>query len=128
VKISAAVFSTWGGRWGARDGVGQDWRLWVEKGYLDFVCPMNYTQNVDELASTVAQQRDWVEGRIPLQSGIGAWRSTSAWHTADLVDTARANGADGLTFFEYRGRVVTELIPALLEGPFREEARTPWAD
>ncbi|MCD6415331.1 MAG: hypothetical protein J7M08_01370 [Planctomycetes bacterium] len=56
-----------------------------------------------------------------------AGRSESAWRTADLVNTALANGADGLTFFERRGRVVMKLTPALLEAPFREEARTPWA-
>lgn len=124
VKISAAVFSHWES---ARDSIAQDWTMWVEKGYLDFVCPMNYTQNVDELGAIVSKQRGWVAGRIPLQSGIGAFRSSSAWHTADLVDTARASGADGLVFFDYRGRVVTDFIPALLEGPFREEAKTPWA-
>ena len=125
VKISAAVFSDWPR---ARDTVGQDWVLWVKKGYLDFVCPMNYTQDVDALGNIVADQRRWIGRAVPLMSGIGAWRSASAWHTADLVDTARWNGADGLVFFEYRGRVAGELIPALLEGPFREQAVTPWAE
>src|SRR5512133_2621027 len=40
IKISAAVFNNWAAD---RDGVGQDWKLWCEKGYLDFVCPMDYT-------------------------------------------------------------------------------------
>jgi len=124
VKISAAVFSDWAS---ARDTVGQDWKLWVEKGYLDFVCPMNYTQSPDELAAIVSRQVGWVGRRVPLESGIGAFRSSSAWHTADLVDTARRNGADGLVFFDYRGRVVSEFIPALVEGPLRNEAKTPWA-
>jgi len=125
VKISAAVFSNWE-TW-ARDGVAQDWPMWVEQGYLDFVCPMDYTQNAGELAQLVARQREWVGGRVPLMVGIGAWRSTAAWHTADLVDTARASGADGLVFFEYRGRVAEEYVPLLLEGPLREDAITPWA-
>jgi hypothetical protein len=59
--------------------------------------------------------------------GLGAWQASSAWHTADMVDTARANGADGLVFFEYRGAVANQFIPGLLEGPLREDARTPWA-
>ncbi len=124
VKVSAAVFSYWDS---ARDSIGQDWRTWVEEGYLDFVCPMNYTQSPEELSSTVTQQRGWVGADFPLQSGIGAFRSSSAWHTADLVDSARRSGADGLVFFDYRGRVVTDFVPALLEGPLREQARTPWA-
>ncbi len=124
VKISAAVFSYWDS---ARDGVGQDWRLWTEKGYLDFVCPMNYMQDPEELSAIVKQQREWVGPRFALESGIGAFTSNSAWHTADLVDMARSSGADGLVFFDYRGRVVADFLPALLEGPFREEATTPWA-
>ena len=124
VKISAAVFSDW--ERGARDGVGQDWPLWVAEGYVDFVCPMNYTDDAEELARVVAEQRRRIGPDAPLMSGIGAWKSPSAWHTARLVDTARANGADGLVFFEYRGRVADELIPPLVEGPLSEGAVTPW--
>ncbi|KPK62860.1 MAG: hypothetical protein AMK73_05625, partial [Planctomycetes bacterium SM23_32] len=125
VKVSAAVFSHYEAS--ARDGVAQDWVKWVREGYLDFVCPMDYTTDADDLAGTVAAQRDLVAGRIPLCVGVGAWRASAAWHTADLVDTARANGADGLVFFEYRGQVVGDFIPALLEGPFADDASTPWA-
>ena len=35
IKISAAVFRNWAAD---RDGVGQDWKLWCDNGYLDFVC------------------------------------------------------------------------------------------
>ena len=42
IKISAAVFRNWAVD---RDGVGQDWKLWCERGYLDFVCPMDYTES-----------------------------------------------------------------------------------
>ncbi len=126
VLISAAVFSSWDSPWGARDGVGQDWPLWAREGYLDFVCPMNYTQSAGELAALVRRQRELLDGRIPLQSGIGAYRSGSSWRMADLVDTARSAGADGLCFFDYRGRVVGEYLPALVAGPLRRPAATPW--
>ena len=125
VKVSADVFSNWD-TW-ARDGVAQDWPMWTKQGWLDFACPMDYTQDVDQLARTVAKERTWVGPDFPLEIGLGAWVSPGAWHLADLVDTARANGADGLMFFQYSGRVVTDLIPPLLEGPLREDARSPWA-
>ena len=125
VMLSAAVFSDWD-TW-ARNGVAQDWPMWVKEGYLDFVCPMDYTQDVGELARSVAKQRTWVGEKFPLEIGLGAWVSPSAWHLADLLDTARTNGADGIVFFEYQDRVVTDLIPPLLEGPLREDAKTPWA-
>ena len=40
LKISAAVF---GGYPACRDSVAQDWPEWIKAGYLDFVCPMDYT-------------------------------------------------------------------------------------
>ena len=40
LKISAAV---WGGYPDCRRWVAQDWPAWIRAGYLDFVCPMDYT-------------------------------------------------------------------------------------
>jgi len=42
LKISAAVFRDWPRD---RDNVGQDWKLWCDRGWLDFVCPMDYTSS-----------------------------------------------------------------------------------
>jgi len=124
VKISADVFNDWDS---ARDSVGQDWTIWVQNGFLDFVCPMDYLTDMGVLASTVSKQRKWVNGRVPLQVGLGAWKASAAWQVADMVDTARTNGADGIVFFDYRGPVASTYIPALSEGPLRMDVRTPWA-
>ena len=40
LKISAAVFGSYPG---CRESVAQDWPAWIKAGYLDFVCPMDYT-------------------------------------------------------------------------------------
>ncbi|MBM4045049.1 MAG: hypothetical protein FJ279_08040, partial [Planctomycetes bacterium] len=66
--ISAAVFNNYPA---CRDSVGQDWKLWIEKGYLDFVCPMNYTASDAQFAALVKNQLDLVQGRIPCYPGIG---------------------------------------------------------
>jgi len=66
--ISAAVFS---GYPGCRDDVGQDWKLWVDEGLLDFVCPMDYTGSDAEFSSRVRTQLELVGGRIPCYPGIG---------------------------------------------------------
>jgi len=125
VRISAAVFSDVAA--GAPDAVAQDWPLWVAEGWVDFVCPMNYTEDVRQLARTVTEQRRRLGPAALLMSGIGAWRSPSAWHTAQLVDTARTCGADGLVFFDYRGRVAEDILPALVDGPLATASGTPWA-
>ena len=48
LKISAAVFGSYPG---CRESVAQDWPAWVKAGYLDFVCPMDYTTSDEEFAS-----------------------------------------------------------------------------
>lgn len=66
--VSAAVFSNYPQ---CRDDVGQDWKLWVQEGLLDFVCPMDYTGSDAEFASKVRSQLEVVGGRIPCYPGIG---------------------------------------------------------
>jgi hypothetical protein len=34
-----------------RDGVGQDWKLWCDNGWLDFVCPMDYIDSTGSSAT-----------------------------------------------------------------------------
>ena len=69
LKISAAVFGSYPG---CRESVAQDWPAWVKAGYLDFVCPMDYTADDAELASLVRSQMKLIGGRVPLYVGIGA--------------------------------------------------------
>jgi len=35
--------------------VGQDWKLWCERGYLDFVCPMDYRSDSGHFERLVRQ-------------------------------------------------------------------------
>ena len=98
IKISAAVFPHW---LSARDDVGQDWKLWVEKGYLDFVCPMQYTDNALQFASETRQSAAWVGGRIPLMPGIGATLGNTPAGTLEQVLLARKQGASGFVLFNY---------------------------
>ena len=72
--ISAAVFRNYPQ---CRDSVGQDWKLWVDKGYLDFVCPMDYTGSDAEFESQVRTQLEIVQGKIPCYPGIGLLRHRS---------------------------------------------------
>ncbi|MGA2498918.1 MAG: family 10 glycosylhydrolase [Tepidisphaeraceae bacterium] len=75
LKISAAVFPNWAVD---RDGVGQDWKLWCERGYVDFVCPMDYTLHNGQFENLVRQQTAWA-GKTPCYPGIGlsTWTGSS---------------------------------------------------
>ncbi len=113
IKISAAVFGAYPA---CRDSVAQDWPQWVRSGYLDFVCPMNYTADNREFVRLVEKQRKLVGQRVPLYAGIGA--SAAGIHLAPdqilgQMVLGRAAGATGFTIFDLTPTTAERIIPAL---------------
>ena len=101
IKISAAVFSAYPD---CRRTVAQDWPLWARQGYVDFLCPMDYTESDLTFAGLVENQLRLVAGKIPLYPGIGATASHStlaADRVASQVEVARRLGAGGFTIFNF---------------------------
>ena len=122
VKISAAVFNAYPG---CRKSVGQDWVAWVKAGYVDFLCPMDYTQSDTELANMVANQLKLVEGRVPLYAGIGAWRLGTPDRVIGQVLAARSLGAAGFTVFNLDAGAAADLLPAFKLGAGARRAVPP---
>ncbi|NCO41096.1 MAG: hypothetical protein COZ06_26110 [Armatimonadetes bacterium CG_4_10_14_3_um_filter_66_18] len=112
LKISAAVFSDYPG---CRTSVGQDWVSWCREGYLDFVCPMNYTDNDTRLENLVANQVSRVGSRVPLYSGIGAFIIPDDQAVGQL-EIARANGADGFILFNMGTTLAEQGFPRFVQG------------
>jgi uncharacterized lipoprotein YddW (UPF0748 family) len=114
LKVSAAVFSDYPS---CRTYVGQDWVKWVNEGYLDFICPMDYTDSNGGFRRTVARQIAFVDGQIPLYPGIGA---SAPGLPADQViaqaEIARDLGADGFIIFALTPTTVADHVPALGRG------------
>jgi len=121
-KISAAVFGSYPG---CRESVGQDWVYWVQQGWLDFVCPMDYQVSDASFASLVANQMSLVGGRIPLYPGIGAWRLITPDRVAGQVRIARGVGADGFILFNYSRDLAETVAPALGEAMLAQPAGMP---
>jgi uncharacterized lipoprotein YddW (UPF0748 family) len=97
-RVSAAVFGWWDS---ARDSVGQDWVRWVNEGWLDMACPMDYVPDNDSLGRVVTKQTQWIGGRIPLYVGIGEWELRDSAHLIYQTDLTRHRGADGFVLFHY---------------------------
>ena len=112
VRVSAAVFPD---AVGAYDGVGQDWRLWVTNGIVDFLCPMDYTTQLFGFTNLVAQQLAYVDGRIPIYPGIGAFVQDTDGTLAQVQATREAR-TGGFTLFELSPTSATTLLPALGAG------------
>lgn len=120
IKISAAVFRNWD-----VDSrvVMQDWKLWCEKGWLDFLCPMDYTPGNSTFDSWVRRQQE-LRGPAGLVPGIGA-SATGISMTADQVigqiDITRRHGTKGFIIFNYGEREARDTIPLLGLGATRDK-------
>ncbi len=114
IKISAAVFNAYPR---CRQTVGQDWKAWIESGYLDFVCTMDYTASNDHFRNLVTSQMKIANKRIPLYPGIGASApGLPAEQVAMQAHIARKLGVDGFIIFNYDLSVAREILPALFKG------------
>lgn len=111
VQISAAVFSNWAVD---RDGIGQDWKLWCERGYVDFVCPMDYTPHNGQFENLVRQQIRWA-GDTPCYPGIGlsTWSDASdpVCRLIEQILITRRLGTRGFTVFEYQTSEARDTVP-----------------
>ncbi len=118
IEISAAVFPDWRS---CRDSVGQDWKTWCDKGYLDFVCPMDYTESTVGFAGAVSKQLKHA-GRIPCYPGIGlsTWSQFDLPKLVDQICVTRELKAPGFIIFEYRPGVAEDVLPMLGMGLTRE--------
>ena len=97
--VSAAVMSD--AAIAARDNL-QDWRTWLENGFLDALCPMargDAAQMEAQLAEVHA-----LAGDKPVWAGIGANR-LSQRETLDDIAVARRAGAQGIILFSYDGLI-----------------------
>jgi len=114
VQISAAVFADYPA---CKQWIGQDWVLWVERGYLDFVCPMVYTGDDVAFDQQVRRQLKNVGGKVPMYPGVGASSpglppEQVVWQVQLLRDA----GTPGFMVFEYDTGFATEHLPALHAG------------
>lgn len=112
IKLSAAVFRNWTVD---RDGVGQDWKLWCDKGYLDFVCPMDYTASKAVFENMVFQQVKWA-GRVPCYPGLGVSSSSSRFgadRAIEEIEITRRYQTGGFIIFNYGVAESAQLLPML---------------
>ena len=124
LKISAAVFGAYPG---CRESVGQDWVAWVEAGYVDFLCPMDYNTSDTAFVGLVENQLKLVGGRVPVYPGIGAWLLGSPDRVVGQIYHARALGAPGFTVFNLDEGAAREMLPGVGLGAGSQRATPPHA-
>lgn len=119
--ISAAVFLNWEDH---RDTFGQDWKAWVDRGLVDFVCPMDYTTKNERFRLYVSRQKEWIAGKVPFAAGIGINADGHQFPGPRLaleqVRIAREYGAHGFVIFNYCDKLVSDYLPAFVGTITRE--------
>ncbi|MCG3181529.1 MAG: hypothetical protein BIFFINMI_03925 [Phycisphaerae bacterium] len=120
LQLSAAVFRNWQTD---RDSVGQDWKLWGDRGWLDFVCPMQYTDSLAMFTAWTKTNRSLMQGHARLLTGIGSTLGLSPDGTLEQVIESRRGGADGFVLFNYSPELLDHLA-LLKRGATRPAAAT----
>ncbi len=113
IKVSAAV---WGGWTNARRSIGQDALAWIDAGYLDFVCPMNYEGYDEVFADLTRKQVSATNHKTLLYIGMGAHKLSGPAQLARQIQLTRDLGADGFVVFNLTEKLATQFLPPLRLG------------
>ena len=124
LKISAAVFGAYPA---CVPSIGQDWIAWSKAGYIDFVCPMNYTEDTDYFTELLVNQLALMPKDVAIYPGIGATASNSLLRPDAVVEQvylSRYLGASGWAIFDYSVDISETVLPALAMGVGKQKAKT----
>ncbi len=86
----------------------QDWKLWLEDGLLDAICPMAYSQNNETFKTQVAVAHGFSFGRA-VWAGIGAWQMRLP-EILDKIQLSRRIGTEGFVLFSYDGLIAQSAV------------------
>ena len=123
IKLSVAVF---GGYPACVTSIGQDWIAWAKAGYVDFVCPMNYTEDTDYFTQLLVNQLALMPKDVAIYPGIGATATNSLLTPDAVVEQvylSRSLGASGWTIFDYSLDISETVLPAIGMGVAKSKAR-----
>lgn len=116
IQLSAAV---WGYYPGCIDSIGQDWGHWLKQDGLDFVCPMNYTADLNQFERWMKTQTalPGASGKIMAGLGVTAMESRlSPIQTIEQIQVLRKTGAAGFVLFDLNRTLERETLPYLRMG------------
>ncbi len=111
IKISLAARASLPGSF---QSDAQDWVAWAKSGLLNMVCPMDYTNRVDELRDRLLPQIQAIGGAVPVYPILGVhekWAATPVMLSRQIMLT-RELGARGFLLFP-DSPLVRAMLPAL---------------
>jgi uncharacterized lipoprotein YddW (UPF0748 family) len=115
-QLTAAVYGKYPS---CVDAVGQDWEAWLRAGMVDYLLPMNYTEDpakFTELVSGQARERRLRKHMLP---GIGVTAAESRLTPSQVVDQikiVRDAGCPGFALFDLDTYLEQDVLPVLKVG------------
>ncbi|MBR6372935.1 MAG: family 10 glycosylhydrolase, partial [Victivallales bacterium] len=113
-KLSVAVYPEWNN---SPEWIGQDVRTWIDNGWVDFICPMDYSADMDEYSTWLQAQYDYNQGRVPVYIGISLYKLKGNVPALQQIEEARKLGHDGIVCFDLKKGFLEEQLPQLGKGP-----------
>ena len=113
VRLSAAVYGYYPG---CADTIGQDWGAWLKAGYVDFVCPMNYTPDLAKFESMLRSQVQATGAAGRLYPGLGVTATESrlnALQVGEQIRAVRDANCGGFALFDLNMVLRNEVLPIL---------------
>ncbi len=121
VKLSVAVYRNYPACAG---NIGQDWGLWLKDGLVDFVCPMDYTEDSAAFYALVRRQTLLPQARGRVFPGIGVTATESRLAPDEVIEQilrVRDAGAGGFMLFDLNRALEKDVLPILSLGVTRTE-------
>lgn len=109
LAVSAAVFSDLDR---AREEKAQDWKLWLDRGYVDYVCTMTYVPDLRDFEAKV-QKEQTSAPRRKVVVGIGSWKFDRMSQLMAQITMTRQLGAPGFVLFSYDDAASRNFLPNL---------------
>jgi uncharacterized lipoprotein YddW (UPF0748 family) len=110
LSVSAAVFPDLNR---AREEKAQDWKLWLDRGYVDYVCTMTYTPDLRDFESKIRREQVWASQRNKVVVGIGSWKFDRMSQLTAQINATRLLGAPGFVLFSYDDSAARNFLPVL---------------
>ena len=112
LAVSAAVFPDLER---ARKEKAQDWKTWLDRGSVDYVCTMTYTPDLHDFETKVQKQQVWATQRNKVVVGIGSWKFDRMSQLAAQITMTRQLGAPGFVIFSYDDAESRSFLPDLTD-------------
>ncbi|MBP9223469.1 MAG: family 10 glycosylhydrolase, partial [Verrucomicrobiales bacterium] len=125
IKISAAVFRDYPN---CRKWVAQDWPLWAKEGYVDFLCPMDYTDDDEQYIDWITSQKSLLPDGFPLYPGIGISlrnKTQSIDRVVGQIFLNRKVGTGGFTIFDMNKTTLQSVANGLSKSSGKSKSIPP---